>query len=78
VDGSETFAVGEIYPIEISYRGDIITGRLVVRDTRALEGGILRLGGEVDWDQTSWLNEVLPIALVATPKFAASHLSIRR
>lgn len=72
--GEVSVATAATYPIQLQYKDSQISGRLTVRDARAIGDGVTRVGGEVEWDSTAWLNEILPVALTPRSKQSGSHL----
>lgn len=78
VRGHAPREVGEILDVRVTFNDQLIDGRLVVRDARELAEGLWRIGGEVEWEHSGWLNEILRVELVPISNRIGVHGFARR
>ena len=72
------FEVGSVHPITVQVEGEEVSGRLTVRDSRELEPGLFRVGGEVEWNATGWLNQILQVEHKPLGASSSIHGVLRR
>jgi hypothetical protein len=70
--------VGQQEKVQVLYHGKWITGSFIVRDSRDLPPDGTRVGGEVDWSETGWLNGILAMELKAAKRTRGVHAEMRR
>lgn len=59
------FEPGTVVPTEIRVKSETIRGTLTVRYSKEISQNNYRVGGEVRWDRTDWLNDIVKYEHVA-------------
>lgn len=73
-----SFDVGSTVPVAVWVDNQRITGRLLIRGASSVSPMLQRVGGEVQWDATGWLNKFISFEHEARQETASLHSIIRR
>ena len=77
-DGNVDLKVGMVVPVSVTVKTRVIQGKFLIRGTTTTPAGLTRLGGEVEWEFTGWLNEIISMELKAVKNSRSLDRVIRR